>query len=118
MLLTERVQASPPPRLSGVRGDTTLRIAADLMDSDCGGAPPAPGLIMKKDRIQFLLEALPPVSPPAERRRFTPSTQSAPVRILQDEIRPVLRSPTRAFLNYRAKRPRPVHARRNTVCII
>jgi hypothetical protein len=65
MSLMERVQASPPPQLSGVRGDTTLRVAADLMDQDCGGTPPAPGLIMRKERIEFLPRALPPDSPPA-----------------------------------------------------
>jgi hypothetical protein len=41
-----------------------------------------------------------------------------PDSISQEEIRRVLRSQTRAFLNYRAKTLRRTHERRNTVCII
>jgi hypothetical protein len=73
---------------------------------------------MKEEDIQLLPEALPPVYPPAARRRFSLSTEALPGRIPEDEIRRILPSHTRAFLNYRVKRPRRPHARGYTVCVI
>jgi hypothetical protein len=75
---------------------------------------------MKKDRFDFSPEALPPVLSPVERWQLERSIPPLPRSISQDEIRRVLRSQTQALRHYRAKnpRPRPSHARRNTVCVI
>ena len=73
---------------------------------------------MKEEDIYFSPEALPPVHPPAERRRFPLSPQAVAVPISQDDTRRALPSHPRAFLNYRAKRQGQPHARRYTVCVI